>query len=223
MFGSIAARYDILNTLMSFGMDQVLRRRVVAAAALPAEGRLLDVGAGTGKIALAARRRHPRALIVAADLTTEMMIVGRGKSGDEVLWCCADALNLPFPDKSFDAVTSGFLVRNVPDIHRAFSEQARVVRPGGTVVCLDTNPPPGGVLGILVRFHLDVVIPFLGTLLTGNLPAYRYLPESTKSFKTPGEVAEIMHSAGLEQVAFSRAMFGTMSIVRGMRPPEQKA
>lgn len=218
LFGSIAPSYDLLNTIMTFGMDALLRRTVVGLLDLPERGSLLDVGAGTGKIALEARRRFPGACIVAADLTLEMMKTGKAKSFCALSWCAADALRLPFPDDAFDAVCSGFLVRNVPDIKAAFAEQARVVKPGGAVVCLDTNPPRHSLLGPLIRIHLDVIIPFLGGMISRNPAAYRYLPESTKSFKTASELAEIMAGTGLERVSFRQHLFGTTSMVKGIKP-----
>lgn len=219
MFGSISRHYDLLNTIMSFGMDRVLRRRVLDLLSLPGQGRLLDVGAGTGKIALDAQKRFAGALIVAADLTMEMMRIGKARSISGLCWCAADTLRLPFADAAFDAVCSGFLVRNVPDVKAAFVEQARVVKPGGAVVCLDTNPPPGSFMKPFVHLHLDIVIPLVGGLISRNRTAYRYLPESTKAFKTASEVASLMEAAGLEQVSFRSYMFGTMSIVKGVRPP----
>ncbi len=222
MFAGIAKSYDLLNTIMTLGMDSVLRRKVVDLLNLPQKGRLLDAGAGTGRIALAARRRFPRAHIIAADLTLEMMRAGKSRSPGALCWCAADALRLPFPDASFDAVCSGFLVRNVPDIMAAFVEQARVVKPGGAVVCLDTNPPGNSIMKPLVHLHLDFIIPFLGGLISRNRSAYRYLPESTKAFKTASEIAAIMSSSGLEQVRFRQYLFGTMSIVNGIRPSRDR-
>lgn len=222
MFGSISARYDLLNTLMTFGRDHIWRRRVVASADLPPAGSLLDIGAGTGKIALEALHHDPKLKVAAADLTFEMMKVGREYAGERnLLWCCADALNLPFFDKTFDAATSGYLIRNVPDIKRCFSEQFRVVKPGGKVVCLDTSPPPDTIMKPFIMLHLKVVIPVFGGLISGKWDAYKYLPESTRSFKTPEELSRIMNSAGFTDVSYRRYMFGTIVILEGTRPREQ--
>lgn len=218
MFGSISGRYDLMNTLMSLGRDRSWRRRVVELAGIGAGSLVLDVGAGTGMIAREASRRHRDAWIVAADLTTQMMKVGKEARTDRVGWCCADAMELPFPEGAFDAVTSGFLVRNVRDVAAAFAEQFRVVRPGGTVVCLDAGPPPEGLLRPLIRVHLNLVIPLLGALVTGDRAAYRYLPDSTQSFRTAHELALLMERAGFEGVRFERRMLGTISIVSGRRP-----
>jgi len=219
MFATIASRYDLMNSLMTFGRDQAWRRKVVYMADLPPGGRLLDIGTGTGNIALEAVKSDQSLKVAAADLTPEMIRVGmRRAEANRVMWCCANALELPFADGVFDGVTSGYLIRNVPDISLAFKEQLRVVKPGGKVVCLDTSPPPDSLLRIFVLFHLKVVIPLLGGLISGNREAYRYLPESTQKFKTPKELAEIMRQVGFENITVKRLMLGTMGIVCGIRP-----
>ncbi len=219
MFGSISSHYDLLNTLMTFGRDRFWRRSVIASAGIPPGGSLLDAGTGTGKIALEALHHDPHLSVVAADLTLEMMKKGRDSAGDtNIRWCCADALTLPFPDETFDAVTSGYLIRNVPDLTLCFSEQFRVVKSGGKVVSLDTSPPPDTVMKPLIMLYLKVIIPVLGGLITGKWDAYRYLPESTRSFKTPREISTVMEAVGFEDVRYTRYMFGTMAIIEGTRP-----
>ncbi|MCP4668361.1 MAG: class I SAM-dependent methyltransferase, partial [Deltaproteobacteria bacterium] len=125
--------------------------------------------------------------------------------------------DLPFPDKTFDAVTSAYLVRNVTDPGRAFEEQVRVTKPGGMVVCLDTSPPPRNMLTPLLLFHLGVVIPFLGSLIARNRAAYTYLPTSTRAFMTPEKVASLMRGAGLEHVSFRTFMLGTQVVHKGRK------
>jgi demethylmenaquinone methyltransferase/2-methoxy-6-polyprenyl-1,4-benzoquinol methylase len=218
MFGSIAYRYDFMNTLMSFGMDRAWRRRTAELACLPASALMLDVGAGTGRIIMEAARKYPDARFVAADITPEMMRVGRGNTPRDTLWCCADALELPFGDATFDAVVSGFLVRNVPDVPQAFAEQRRVLKPGGRVVCLDAGPPPDTVLKPLIKIHLNRVIPLLGGLITGDRGAYRYLPDSTQAFKTAAQVAGIMEAVGFSGIRYERRMLGTINIVHAVKP-----
>jgi demethylmenaquinone methyltransferase/2-methoxy-6-polyprenyl-1,4-benzoquinol methylase len=221
MFDRIAGRYQLMNALMTFGRDRAWRRAVVLAAALPAGGRLLDLASGTGDIALEVLRHDPGARVTAADFSLEMMRVGRRRPGGErIAWCAADALALPFADGSFDAVTSGYLLRNVADRAGAFREQARVVRPGGRVVCLDTSPPPASALRPLVRFYLRRVIPLLGRLIAGERSAYAYLSASTEGFKAPDELAAIMREAGLFGVRYRRFMAGTIAVHVGMRPKQ---
>jgi demethylmenaquinone methyltransferase/2-methoxy-6-polyprenyl-1,4-benzoquinol methylase len=219
MFGRIARKYDLMNRLMTFGQDRTWRRYVVQQTALAPGGCLLDLGSGTGDIAMEALRRLDRPSVVGADFTLEMMQVGQARQdGKRVQWCGADALRLPFADATFEAVTSGYLVRNVADPRAAFREQMRVVKPGGRVVCLDTSPPPHNLLKPFVLFHLRVVIPLLGRLVAGDGSAYAYLPESTQKFKTPDELAAIMRDAGLEDVRYRRFMFGMMAVHAGSRP-----
>lgn len=215
MFDRISGRYDLMNRLITLGQDRSWRRHVVRAARLPEQGgRLLDLGAGTGDIAREALGQHPDLeLVVAADLSAAMMAVGRQRSGmDRIRWCQVDALALPFPDAHFDAVTSGYLARNVSDRRRLFAEQRRVVKPGGRVVCLDTTPPPGGAAGALVGLHLRVGIPLLGRLVAGDASAYRYLPESTEGFLAPEDLARIMEEAGLADVSHQTFMLGTQAV-----------
>ncbi len=219
MFDRIAGRYQLMNALMTFGRDRLWRRAVVLAAALPAGGRLLDLASGTGDIALEALRQDPGLRVTAADFSLEMIRVGRQRPGGRrIVWCAADALALPFADASFDAVTSGYLLRNVADREGAFREQARVVKPGGRVVCLDTSPPPASPLRPLVRLYLRRIIPLLGRLVAGDRSAYAYLSASTEGFKTPDELAAIMSAAGLDRVRYQRFMAGTIAVHVGTRP-----
>ena len=219
MFDRIAVSYGRMNFLMTFGRDRAWRRAVVREAALPSGGRLLDLAAGTGDIALEALRQDPAARVTAADFSLGMMRVGRGRpGGDRIAWCAADAFSLPFADATFDAVTSGYLLRNVADRVGAFREQARVVRPGGRVVCLDTAPPPPSPLRPFVRFHLRRVIPLLGRVVAGDRPAYAYLASSTEGFKSPPELAAIMREAGLVEVRHRSFMGGSIAVHTGTRP-----
>jgi demethylmenaquinone methyltransferase/2-methoxy-6-polyprenyl-1,4-benzoquinol methylase len=221
MFGRIAARYDLMNRLMTFGQDQRWRRFVVRQARLKPGGWLLDIATGTGDIAFEARRQVPDLRVVAADLTLPMMRIGQRRSGAGALaWQAADTLHLPYMEAVFDAVTSGYLFRNVPDIPGALAEQARVLKPGGWLVTLDTTPPPHNLLRPFIGLHLRYVIPLLGRIVTGQRDAYRYLPESTLGFKTADELAALMRAAGLEQVQYERFMFGTMAVHWGQKKHE---
>jgi demethylmenaquinone methyltransferase/2-methoxy-6-polyprenyl-1,4-benzoquinol methylase len=217
MFARIAGRYDLMNRLMTAGRDQAWRRRVVDLAALPSGGCLLDLGSGTGAIAFEALRRRPDALVVGADFTLEMMRLGQRRAAPTPAWVGADALRLPFPENTFDAVTSGFLMRNVVDVEAGFAEQRRVVKPGGRVVCLETSPPPDNALRPFIDFYLQRVIPVLGHLVTGQAEAYRYLPASTRAFLTPEALGAIMEGVGLRQVRYERWMFGTIAILVGVK------
>lgn len=213
MFDRIAGRYNLMNRLMTFGQDLKWRRFVVQQARLPANGRLLDLATGTGDIAFEALKAVPGLQVAGADFSLPMMRVGQGLTdGQRVGWLGADALDLPFPDNTFDAVTSGYLVRNVIDIPRTLKEQLRVLKPGGRIVILDSAPPPDNLLRPFILFHLRYVIPTLGRLVSGDASAYQYLPSSTQAFKTPDELAAIMRAAGVASVEYRTFMFGTMAV-----------
>lgn len=213
MFDRIAGRYNLMNRLMTFGQDVKWRRFVVQQARLPANGRLLDLATGTGDIAFEALRTVPGAQVAGADFSLPMMRVGqRLPGGAQITWVGADALALPFAASSFDAVTSGYLVRNVIDIPRTLAEQLRVLKPGGRIVILDSAPPPDNLLRPFILLHLRVVIPALGRLVSGDAAAYQYLPSSTQAFKTPDELAAIMRAAGVANVQYRTFMFGTMAV-----------
>lgn len=221
MFSRIAQRYDLMNRLMTFGQDVFWRKEVIRRAGLNPENHLLDLGSGTGDLAVEALHQQPKVRAVAGDFTLEMMRVGQqrrlaaGLTGPD--WCGADALNLPFPGSVFDAVISGYLMRNVSDISLALSEQYRVLKPGGRLVILDTTRPKPSLLTPLINLHLHVVIPVLGRWLTGEADAYNYLPDSTEGFLTAEQMADRMVKAGFSQVGFKRFNFGTMVIHWGIR------
>ncbi|KXK14966.1 MAG: menaquinone biosynthesis methyltransferase UbiE [Chloroflexi bacterium OLB15] len=213
MFDRIAGRYNLMNRLMTAGQDMKWRRFMLDKAKLKAGDSLLDLATGTGDIAFEALRRTPDIQAVGGDFSLGMMQVGKTMPmGDQVLWSGADALNLPFPEASFDALTAGYLMRNVIDIPRAFSEQLRVLKPGGRLVLLDTAPPPQNLLKPFIVGYLKYGIPTLGRIISGNADAYQYLPESTQKFKTPDELAQLMRDAGFRNVSYKTFMFGTMAV-----------
>ncbi len=226
MFARIARRYDLMNRLMTAGQDVQWRKEVIRRAGLSAGESLLDLGAGTGDLAISAARQTPGLHPVAADFTLEMMQVGKRRLEQApppakvtLPWIAADALELPFAPESFHAVVSGFLMRNVTDLPRALAEQYRVLKPGGRIVILDTTRPSRHWLAPLIRLHLHLVIPLLGRLIAGDSAAYTYLPDSTEAFLSAEELAARMTQAGFTQVGFVRRMFATMAIHWGLKPP----
>ncbi len=218
MFTHIAHRYDTMNRLMTGGQDIHWRQEVIRRAVVPPCGQLLDLGTGTGDLAREALRQTPSCSVTAADFTLEMIRVGRSRTNPGNLsWVAADATHLPFTGKTFDAVVSGFLLRNVNDVHLCLAEQYRVLKPDGRIVVLDTAPPPNNLLTPLIRIHLHKVIPLLGRLITGQEEAYRYLPDSTEGFLQPEQLSARMQSVGFRQVSFQRFMFGTVAIYWGQK------
>jgi demethylmenaquinone methyltransferase/2-methoxy-6-polyprenyl-1,4-benzoquinol methylase len=215
MFGRIAERYNLMNRVMTAGQDQRWRRFVVQKAQIPQDGAVLDLATGTGDIAFEVLKTAPQAEVVGADFALPMMFVGQRESmGAQVKWCGADAMNLPFPSNHFDAVVSGYLVRNVIDIRQTLREQLRVMKPGGRIVILDTSPPPNNLLRPFILLYLKYGIPLLGRLISGKqgADAYQYLPESTQAFKTPRELAALMQETGVRNVSYRTFMFSTMAV-----------
>lgn len=213
MFGRIAPRYDIMNRLMTFGQDLHWRRLLLQRIALKQNERMLDLGTGTGDIAGEALSDEKVSLCVGADFALEMMQVGRLRPAmRQVRWTGSDALHLPFPGGSFDAVTSGFLMRNVIDIDAALAEQYRVLRVGGRVACLDTTPPLDNWLRPLILMHFRFIMPLLGRLVAGQAEAYAYLPSTTEKFLAPEALQQKFAQAGFRNVRYQRLMLGTIAL-----------
>ena len=220
MFGRIARRYDLMNRLMTLGGDLLWRRFAVRKAELPAGGVLLDLATGTGDVAFTALRQVNGLTVVGADFSLPMLRVGRGRPlGERVAWCAADALHLPFPDGEFDGGISAFQLRNLPpeSLADSFAEQARVVKPGGRVVSLDTSRPPENRARPLIDFHLYRVLPLLGRLFSDDVAAYFYLTDSTGGFKTAAELAALMRQSGLTGVSFRKFAAGAVAVHWGTK------
>jgi demethylmenaquinone methyltransferase/2-methoxy-6-polyprenyl-1,4-benzoquinol methylase len=210
MFTKIAHRYDLMNRLMTGGQDIRWRKDVIKLARLTPNASLLDLGTGTGDLAREALLQQPQAKVTAADFTVEMMRVGK-KSGS-LQFSAADALNLPFKDTNFDAVVSGFLMRNLTDVQQALKEQYRTLKPGGRIVILDTTRPKKNFLSPFIWIHMHFIIPTVGGLLSGERDAYKYLPDTTENFLTAEQLAARMIAVGFKKVNFERLMFGTIGM-----------
>jgi demethylmenaquinone methyltransferase / 2-methoxy-6-polyprenyl-1,4-benzoquinol methylase len=210
MFTRIARRYDLMNRLMTGGQDVRWRKRVIQLARLDSGASLLDLGTGTGDLARDALSQFPGANVVAADFTLEMMRVGQKTR--LLNFSAADALKLPFNDSTFNAVVSGFLMRNVIDLNQALKEQFRVLTTGGRIVILDTTRPKKNIFSPFIWIHMHFIIPTLGRFLTGSGDAYRYLPETTEAFVMAEDLASRMASVGFKNVSYQRFMFGTIAI-----------
>jgi demethylmenaquinone methyltransferase/2-methoxy-6-polyprenyl-1,4-benzoquinol methylase len=200
-FDRIAARYDLLNRIISLGVDQRWRRRAVRALELPDDGHALDLATGTADLAIRIARTHPGTTVIGVDPSVGMLDVGRDKvtaSGldERVSLEVGDAQSLPFDDDDFDGTTIAFGIRNVPDRAAALREMARVTRPGGRVVVLELSEPRSGILGPLARFHIHEVVPRLGALLSGARE-YHYLQRSIAAFPPPREFAALCEESGL--------------------------
>ena len=219
MFDAIAPRYDLLNALLSLGIDRSWRRAAVAAALVDAPRSILDVATGTADLALALERSAQGARVIGVDFSEPMLSVGRAKvarAGSNVDLQWGDGTALPYPDASFDAVTIAYGLRNFADVDAGLREFARVLRPGGRLVILEFPPPPRGVFGRLFRAYFTRVVPALGGLLSGRPAAYAYLPASVMAFPTPDALAERMRRAGFTSVRYRLQTFGVSALHEGV-------
>ncbi len=224
MFGRIAGRYDLLNSLMTLGLDRRWRKEAIRRLEVTGPARLLDLGTGTAALAEGILAQSTNVQVIGADFSHEMLAVGRQRGlGTRVAWVLADALHLPFADGTFDGVVSGFLLRNVADVDLSLAEQYRVLRsprangPGGRIVCLETTPPKRSALRPFLDLHLHLIIPTLGRWLAGDVEAYRYLPISTEDFFSAEALAARLAGAGFTGIGFVRRMFGTVAIHWGQK------
>lgn len=219
MFSAISRRYDLLNRVLSAGLDQGWRRRVVTMSAVESGGRALDLCAGTGDLAaMLAARVGPEGEAVGLDFCDDMLTHARRKypasSWPQLRFVCGDALDLPFEAAAYDTVTMAFGLRNLADPSRGFREMRRVVRPGGTVVVLELTRP-NGLLRLLYYPYLFVVLPLIGGLISGRFNAYRYLARSIAEFLPPERVLSQMRDAGLVNERAVRLMGGIATIFIG--------
>jgi demethylmenaquinone methyltransferase/2-methoxy-6-polyprenyl-1,4-benzoquinol methylase len=216
MFDKIAARYDAMNRVLSFGLDRGWRKRTVRALALGAKPRVLDLATGTGDLAIDIARRHPDAQVIGLDPSREMLAVAEQKIAkrqlaSRVTLVHGDAQSLPYGDAELDATTIAFGIRNVPDRPKALREMARVVKPGGRVAILELGEPRRGVMSAAARFHTHHVVPRLGALLSGARE-YRYLQRSIAAFPPSEEFAQIMEGAGLHVLEVVPLTFGVCTL-----------
>jgi len=224
MFDRIVPRYDLMNRVMTGGRDRVWRnmvaRRAARTAAAGRSATVLDVATGTGDLAFAIRNAGA-ATVVGLDFSREMIAAAHKKArnkDDATSFLVGDALHLPFADASFDACTVSFGLRNMADYDAALTEMTRILRPGGTFICLEMTPFRRPIVGPVFRVYFDRLVPLVGGLLSGNLSAYRYLPRSVEAFPPAHELAERMRAIGLEDVEYSLLGLGAVAIHSGTRP-----
>lgn len=210
MFDSIAPLYDLMNRLMTAGLDQGWRRAAARAVVRPGD-RVLDLCCGTGDLALAGREEGGD--VTAVDFSAPMLERARSKSS-EIVWLEADALHLPLADASFDAVTIGFGLRNVASAEQGLAEMRRVLTPGGRLAVLDVTRPRG-LLAPFYNVWFDALIPAVGKLLPGGA-AFTYLPASVRRFPEPRELARLMDEAGFEQIRWRLFAGGIVALHTGV-------
>jgi demethylmenaquinone methyltransferase/2-methoxy-6-polyprenyl-1,4-benzoquinol methylase len=216
-FTAIANRYDLLNTLLSFNQDRRWRKSTVSALEMKGPEAILDVATGTGKLA----RELEKAVgagsrVVGIDFCEPMLRKGRAQT-DSTTLVLATSESLPFPDNCFDGATIGFALRNVPDMEKTLREMTRVMKPGGSVVCLEFSRPRRAVMRSLHRLYLLRVLPIVGWLISGDKEAYLYLPRSIMEFPSAEELKAVMEKAGLERVRFRFLTWGVVAIHIGTK------
>ena len=217
MFDRIAWRYDLVNTVLSGGTDQLWRRAAATATALAGGGAALDVACGTGALTRALARRVGRSgRVVGLDFSPGMLDGARRRSPG-ITWVEGDALDLPFADGEFDAATIAFGLRNLADPTLGLAEMARVVRPGGRLVVLEFLRPPDGPVGKAYRLYLTRVLPVLGGRVSGDVAAYRYLSQTVDSYLTPAQLTDLAGAAGWLRVSLRKLNLGTVALITGQR------
>jgi len=224
VFHSVARRYDLMNDLMSGGLHRAWKEALVTAVN-PPKGRtpfaMLDLAGGTGDVAFRTLDRGGRGVrVTVGDINGEMLAVGREraeKAGRDVKFFEANAEALPFPDKSFDAVTIAFGIRNVPRIDVALGEIHRVLKLGGHFLCLEFSSVDVPGLDRIYDLYSFNVIPAIGRAVTGDAESYRYLVESIRKFPKPAQFAEMIRGAGFRRVSFERLTGGVVALHSGWR------
>jgi demethylmenaquinone methyltransferase/2-methoxy-6-polyprenyl-1,4-benzoquinol methylase len=220
MFDEIAPVYDRLNTLMTLGLDRGWRSAAVSSARIGQGDAVADIACGTGKLTGGlAEAVGPFGRVVGIDLSDGMLARARAEYRDlvQVEFRQGDALELPIEDGGVDAATIAFGLRNLPDFESGFREMRRIVRPGGTVVCLELTMPRPRLWGRLFHATFRRVAPLAGSVY-GQKEAYQYLPESLKGFPDADVLAATMRSAGLAEVAYRRLGFGMVALHHGRVP-----
>ena len=224
VFDSVASKYDLMNDLMSAGVHRLWKTAMVDGLAPRAGESFIDVAGGTGDIAsrILDRVGEGAGPVTVCDINHEMISVGRDRAIDggrleAIRWVCGDAETLPFPDMSFDAYTIAFGLRNVTHIDKALAEARRVLKPGGRFLCLEFSRVVVPLLDKIYDAYSFSVLPALGSLVTGDPAAYRYLAESIRKFPSQNELLARMTGAGLRQCKMRNLSGGIAALHTGWR------
>ena len=213
-FDSIARKYDFMNTLLSFGLHYLWKRTAVKMMGLKQGSKVLDVCGGTSDLAiLAARYVGSEGKVIVYDFNRAMMEAGKSKVQKVLLaarirYIQGDAEQISFPDRQFDAAMVGFGIRNLTHMEKGFAEMYRVLKPGGTLMCLEFSRPANPLFRLLYDTYSFYIMPFIGQLLAGSRLAYTYLPESIRLFPPPDELSAILRNIGFSTVTWRRLTNG---------------
>lgn len=222
MFDRIAEKYDLLNRLISFGLDISWRKKLLKAINVDGTSQLLDVATGTADVAIDAVRTFPGLQATGLDPSVGMLGVGQRKINDAGLQDAitlveGDALAMPFEDDRFHASCVSFGIRNFPDRLQGLREMTRCIKPGGRVVVLELSEPRKGFTAPFARLHIHRIVPFVGSLLSGD-KEYAYLAKSIAAFPAPDDFAALMREAGLQDVRYEPMTFGVAHLYVGTKP-----
>lgn len=224
IFANIAHRYELFNAVSSFGAYKLWLKKMAQLAPIEPTSEVLDVAGGTGDVAFTMARKKRPARILCTDLVPEMLAVARAhgargaSAGVPVAFQVVDAQSMPFADESFDCITMAYGIRNMPDRPRALSEMHRVLRPGGSLVCLDFSTPPNRLWRRLYGFYLKHMIPFWGGLIAGDRDGFIYLGDSIRAFPDQRGLADMMEQAGFADVRWEDCAGGIAAIHVAKRP-----
>jgi demethylmenaquinone methyltransferase / 2-methoxy-6-polyprenyl-1,4-benzoquinol methylase len=222
-FNSVAKQYDFMNTLLSFGIHYVWKRAAVKAMRLTPGGRVIDVCGGTGDLAiLAARKIGQGGQVTIYDINRAMMDAGREKIASSgvrapIRFVEGNAEEISFPDNTFDAAMVGYGIRNVTRMEKGFEEMYRVLKPGGTLMCLEFSKPTSRLFRCLYDFYSFHIMPFLGELIVGSRKAYTHLPESIRTFPMPDELCNVLERIGFKAVTYRTQTNGISVIHLGTK------
>jgi demethylmenaquinone methyltransferase/2-methoxy-6-polyprenyl-1,4-benzoquinol methylase len=220
LFATIADRYDFITRFLSYGQDRRWKRTLIARADVRAGERVLDLASGTGDIAVAAADAGART--IGLDITHRMMELSRARVSTRqrpIPFLTGDMTALPFATRSFDLVTTGYGLRNVPDLDTAIDEIARVLKPGGRLLSLDFNKPEHALVRAAYLGYLTVVGSTLGLLLHGDPDTYRYIPASIRRYPGARGIAARLSARGFERVEVVPLLFGLMTLHIAFRAP----
>jgi demethylmenaquinone methyltransferase / 2-methoxy-6-polyprenyl-1,4-benzoquinol methylase len=221
MFSAIAPRYDLLNRLLSFGIDGLWRREAVQLALERKPKTILDVATGTADLAIALKKQAPAAEVSGIDFAEAMLELGRKKVRRQQLdlpLLQGDGQNLPFDDNRFDALTIAYGIRNFADRAKGLGEFFRVLKPGGSLLVLEFPPPPSGFLGRLFCFYFLRVSPYIAGIICGRRDAYVYLGQSVLEFPAPAAFAAMMQEAGFVKIRYKLQALGVSALHLGEKP-----
>ncbi|MBW2589864.1 MAG: bifunctional demethylmenaquinone methyltransferase/2-methoxy-6-polyprenyl-1,4-benzoquinol methylase UbiE [Deltaproteobacteria bacterium] len=224
-FNSIAQKYDMMNTLLSFGIHHIWKRIAVRMLELSSGDRVLDVCGGTGDLAiLAAGAVSPTGHVTLYDFSSAMINAGRFKKNNSsirkrIQYVSGDVQQISFQDESFDAAMVGFGIRNVIDMKKGFEEMYRVLKPGGKMMCLEFSKPDSPFFRLLYDYYSFYIIPFLGKAITGSVQAYTHLPESIRTFPSPDELTDILKNIGFLHVTHRKLTNGIAVIHLAKKNP----